>query len=41
LINIKYAASETSHSALVIYEVGEVKKTDETAAEPMESSGVK
>jgi hypothetical protein len=41
LINIKYAVSETSHSALVIYEVGEVKKTDENAAEPMESSGVK
>ena len=47
LIDIKYAAVESgeggavNYSALAIYEVGEIKKTDETAAEPMESSGVK
>jgi hypothetical protein len=47
LINIKYAATGTgegeamNYSAFVIYEVGEVKKTDDTEAEPMESSGVK
>ena len=47
LINIKFAAIESgedgsiNYSALAIYEVGEVKRTDETEAEPMESSGVK
>lgn len=47
LINIKYAAFEsgsdgaTNYSALAIYEVGEVKKTNEMEAEPMDSSGVK
>lgn len=47
LINIKYAATgsgedgSTNYSALVIYEVGEIKKTDENEAEPMESSGIK
>jgi hypothetical protein len=47
LINIKFAATGTgeggsmNYSALVMYEVGEIKKTDETEAEPMESSGIK
>jgi hypothetical protein len=47
LVNIKYAAAGTgeggtiNYSALAIYEVGEIKKIDETEAEPMESSGVK
>jgi len=45
LINIKFAVGgeggRVNYSALVIYEVGEIKKTDEAAAEPMESSGVK
>jgi hypothetical protein len=46
LINIKYAAvgsgegGAVNYSVLAIYEVGEIKKTDETS-EPMESSGVK
>jgi hypothetical protein len=47
LINVKYAAFEsgsdgaTNYSALAIYEVGELKKTNEMEAEPMDSSGVK
>ena len=46
LINIKFATggegkARDNYSALVIYEIGEIKKTDEAAAEPMESSGVK
>ena len=48
LIDIKYASSTESvpsqshvnYSALVVYEVGEIKKTDDTA-EPLEASGVK
>ena len=48
LIDIKYALSTESvpsqshvnYSALVVYEVGEIKKTDDTA-EPLDASGVK
>ena len=47
LINIKYASSAESiqngshvnYSALVIYEVGETKKTDDSS-EPLDGSGV-
>ena len=45
-INFEYAAVESGeggavdYSALAVCEVGEIKKTDETA-EPMESSGVR
>jgi len=48
LIDIKYASSAESvpsnshvnYSALVVYEVGEIKKTDDSS-EPLEASGVK
>ena len=48
LIDIKYASSPESvpshshvnYSALVVYEVGEIKKTDDSS-EPLEASGVK
>ena len=48
LIDIKYASSaevfpthsHVSDSAIVIYEVGEIKKTDDSS-EPLDASGVK
>ena len=48
LIDIKYASSAESvpshshvnYSAIVIYEVGEIKKTDDSS-EPLDASGVK
>ena len=48
LIDIKYASSaevfpthsHVNYSAIVIYEVGEIKKTDDSS-EPLEASGVK
>jgi ABC-type Na+ efflux pump permease subunit len=48
LIDIKYASSAESdashshvnYSALVVYEVGEIKKSDDSA-EPLDASGVK
>ena len=48
LIDIKYASSaevfpthsHVNYSAIVIYEVGEIKKTDDSS-EPLDASGVK
>ena len=48
LIDIKYASSaevfpthsHVNYSAIVIYEVGEIKKTD-NSSEPLDASGVK
>jgi hypothetical protein len=48
LMDIKYASSAESvpsrshvnYSALIVYEVGEIKKTDDSS-EPLEASGVK
>jgi hypothetical protein len=48
LINIKYAltpeptqnGSHVNYSALVIYEIDEMKKTDDSS-EPLDASGVK
>jgi len=48
LIDIKYASSTESttthshvnYSALIVYEVGEIKKSDESS-EPLDASGVK
>ena len=48
LIDIKYAScaevfpthSHVNYSAIVIYEVGEIKRTDDSS-EPLEASGVK
>ena len=48
LIDIKYAScaevfpthSHVTYSAIVIYEIGEIKKTDDSS-EPLEASGVK
>jgi hypothetical protein len=48
LIDIKYASSaqvfpshnHVNYSVIVIYEVGEIKKTDDSS-EPLDASGVK
>ena len=48
LIDIKYASSaevfpnhsHLNYSAIVIYEIGEIKKTD-VSSEPLDASGVK
>ncbi len=48
LIDIKYASSaevfpthsHLNYSAIVIYEIGEIKKTDDSS-EPLDASGVK